>query len=124
MARSMAQYLPWFVCFLALGCGADSVGYLVRSIRNPKAHPDAYPNAIARVKDDKRCDAAARELVKLLGDQDARVRMRAANALGLIDADTKLTQPALVEALKDSDLDVRYWASKALKRIQAQKEKQ
>jgi HEAT repeat protein len=53
-----------------------------------------------------------------LKDKDEEVRRYAAKALGNIGPKAKEAVPALIEALKDENLDVRYYAQEALNKIQ------
>jgi HEAT repeat protein len=63
--------------------------------------------------------AAVPELIKALKNEDAYIRMKAADILGSIGLAAKDSVPALIEALKDKNIFVRSKASKALKRIQS-----
>ncbi|HZT83433.1 MAG TPA: HEAT repeat domain-containing protein, partial [Gemmataceae bacterium] len=54
------------------------------------------------------------QLTAALKSNDAAVRRKAANSLGLAGGDAKAAVPALVEALKDDDPQVRGYAARAL----------
>jgi HEAT repeat protein len=57
------------------------------------------------------------KLVKQLRDKDEFVRLKAAKALGKLGADAKDALPALTDALKDEDADVRAVAKQAVATI-------
>jgi HEAT repeat protein len=57
-------------------------------------------------------------LVRDLKDDDASIRLRAAKALGMKGAAARDAVPALTEATKDKDEDVRRVAGDAIRRIQ------
>ena len=74
-----------------------------------------FSSAQFAVADDKAEEVT--KLVKQLRDKDEFVRLKAAKALGKLGADAKDALPALNEALKDDDADVRSVAKQALASI-------
>lgn len=89
------------VPFLAKNLAADNANVRRRAVQ-----------ALARLGPD-----AVNPLVRALQSKDARARVAAAEALGLLGADAKGAAGPLVEAEQDADADVRMWAAVSLGKI-------
>lgn len=90
---------------LALACGTV-----------PRA--DAAQSAGDRAAPCQAADAEVMQLVSQLQSNEIIQRLSAAKKLGLLGPRAQSAIPALTRALKDADVDVRFVASNALRRIQ------
>lgn len=92
--------------------GAERDPALIGALAAALDDPDKGVRAQAAVSLGETGAAAESTLVQLLGNENWRVRYRAAEALGMIPG--RRNNPALIQALGDEKDHVRYMAAKAL----------